>query len=251
MPKQRANLVHAGFGFRFLPEIEATEEQAAAIRRIVDRALVKSWKPQLGSSPADFFDRDPVAAVEKLVSHLVSEHRYSTGVAEFRRMVRKHPRGELRSAVQQLIKVLPGTHLFPPFQQMRAVFAGGNPFATDLGAIGNEEKQREWQAKFGPSVLRTVLLKYVELLDELDVRSRGTRPAEVPERTFVFALAAFWTGKLGLKPSESRAGGQPRGDFRDFVETAASLCPPDVKLRAQTTFIRQACNKYSVRNGRV
>lgn len=248
MSKYKAKMVHAGFGASRRPRIKATVEQAEMLRSIVADALIKEEKAALGSSLEDLLDRDPVVVVEQAIAELIRAKVYSTGIPELRSMVRKRKPGELRKALQALAKLLPEHErhdglVFPPWRQMRAVFTGGNPFADDASHDGDMGREDEWGRKYAPGVLLAAVRQHLALMDRLDEMAKGTRPVEVPERRFVEGLAEYWKSTLGLRVLESRASGNPRGDFRDFIAAARELCPKGFKIGPLDKVVRECATK--------
>ena len=154
MPKQRANMVYAGFAARQLPKIKITKEQADKIRGVVNGALIKRGKPKLGNSLADLLDHDPVTVVKQAVEHLVSEKVYSVPVAEFRAMVRKRRPSDLRKTLERLAKLLPETDAFPPWWQMRAAFTGAIHLPLIWGTMAIATRKTNGKANMPPTYYR-------------------------------------------------------------------------------------------------
>jgi len=169
--------------------------------------------------------------VQSAVSRLDNRKMFSMPPARFRAILRGEktsslPRDmpSLRSAIEQLIELLPANEYMPPWPQMRAQFSGGNPFSDGSDRVGEKSREEFWADHLHPATMKKALTEYISLMDQLRELSAGTRPPQVPERMFVEELAEYWTTSLGLPIRNGRGPGErQRGQFAEFVREARKL----------------------------
>ena len=204
--KKCANRVFAPFGSGQQPRIRCLWRHKRALFAIVRRAghVNKRYESPLeeilNHNDVRTVADEAVEAVQRLVYLKV----YSTPTAEFRAMIRSERPGPLRKALETLEELLPDAGTPPPWDLLRAQYAGGDPFTDDLRRDGDITKGDDWDRRLHPVILRDGIREILKSMNELENKMSGTRPPEVPERMFVETLGHYWAVNLGLPLKNGR-----------------------------------------------
>jgi hypothetical protein len=95
----------------------------------------------------------------------------------------------------------------------------------------------EWRTKLSPVIVREVLRRWAELMDQLSSMTGSGRSPLTAETKFVGALAHYWKKELGAKIMNSRAiskslpklrsshAYEQGGLFAKFVRESARIIP--------------------------
>ena len=118
--------------------------------------------------------------------HFVSEKEFETTRPVFRRLIANTGKASLKRAAISLLEKMPRDGS-PPFPQMRELASAS-----------------EWRTKLNPAIVREMLGRWVELMNDLNSMTGSGRSPLTAETKFVGALAHYWKEELGAKIVNSR-----------------------------------------------
>jgi hypothetical protein len=242
---------YAASTFGILPKIECHPEQERKLMAIIGEAKGKGIDFDILAIPPDLDDlmKGCKVVAEEAVRWLLHRKVYSSRADELRAMTKAEAGAPVRTTMEQLRDILPGTDTFPPWPQLRAEMLEGDPFSEgpELVGDGDASKKDDWDRRLHPGVLKKTLSDLLELMDRLAAKAEGTKPPEVPERRFVEHLAHHWTVQLGL-PIKNNGG-----RFGKFVKQVLLLVPADLwthlRFGSFDGHIRQVIDKFDDKSG--
>jgi hypothetical protein len=172
--------------------------------------------------------------VENAINHFLSQKGSEIPLPEYRRAVQH--KGDLATAIRELLKQLPSAEGAIPFEQMQRLYCYDDPDSEGLD-IDASKRETLWNFKFSPTAVRETLTQWLKLLGELNERAGKGRPPITAQKDFVRELADWWRREVLADASaslgSSRADHVPpkrsvksqRGLFATFVQTAATGIP--------------------------
>ena len=194
---------------------------ADELERIAFEAYARAHKKAV----ADYDNNISIAVIlapikaANAAAHFVSEKEFETTRPVFRRLIANTGKASLKRAAISLLEKMPRDGS-PPFPQMRELASAS-----------------EWRTKLNPAIVREMLGRWVELMNDLNSMTGSGRSPLTAETKFVGALAHYWKEELGAKIVNSRTisttlpktrsshAYEQGGLFADFVRESAKIIP--------------------------
>jgi hypothetical protein len=248
-PKQKRTRVYvAKDGPGFPPYIPISPAAKSRFETILLKATRSEKCDEVSTSQLE----KVLGVVQSAVSRLDNRKMFSIPPPQFRALLK----GPLRSAIEELERLLPTNEYMPPWPQMRTLFCLGNPFSDGADLVGEKALEEFWVEHRHPAFVKRVLQEYLVLIDKLKELAAGTKPVQVPERMFVEELAYFWTNTLKLPIKNGRGpGGCQHGHFAEFIREALTLYykypdRPEMRVGQLDGHIREVARAHNLRANR-